>query len=58
MLKEMEQDNSGKPGKNRLQHDTNLRGAPTFADLGITNTPSHRWQLDADRPEEQFSLPV
>lgn len=51
MLAKTELNKGGRPTENPL-HD--VSSLPKLADLGISEVQSHRWQLEAEIPEEKF----
>jgi len=50
MLREMELNKGGRPNENPLHDERGL----TLADMGIEYTQSHRWQLIAGIPDNDF----
>jgi len=52
MLRDMERE---KPGEYKKLHDVTFKPKPGLEELGVTKMQSHRWQLEAEVPEEQMT---
>lgn len=56
MLVEMDKAPAGRPPKNPLHRARDL--PPTYDELGIEYTQAHRWQLEANVPQDEFERHV
>ena len=52
MLAEMDKAPAGRPSRNPLHDARDL--PPTYDELGIEYTQAHRWQLEANVPQDEF----
>ena len=52
----MEKAKAGRPPKNPSDDTTDLRGAPTLTELGISRDQSSRWQQVAEVPVHRDAI--